>query len=183
VGDNKDDGLFFGTSPTEKKDLRETPEVKKVDLRSLDFDSLDRSKYDAPEKVGESLRLIDMAMGKEPAPPPKLHFGSPESRRAPRPNTPQATARPGAPKGAPPVRPAPKGPPKQAGSLLRPPPKRPAQPVAGGPRPAPRLAAGTVRAPGSPQRPGATPQRPGAPPARPTQRPGAAPQRPGAAPT
>lgn len=63
-----DDGMFFGASPTERKDLRQTKEKKSFKVEDLDLNALDRDAFGAEKKVGETLRLIDMAMGNEPTP-------------------------------------------------------------------------------------------------------------------
>jgi hypothetical protein len=60
---------FFGASPSQKKKLRKTVDKRGVKLNQLDLDGLDRSKFNAPEKVGESVKLIDIAMGNAPAGP------------------------------------------------------------------------------------------------------------------
>lgn len=91
---------FFGASPTQKKKLRKTVDKRGVKLNQLDLDGLDRSKFNAPEKVGESVKLIDIAMGIAPAgpapglappPPPPIPERAP---RRPRPTAsrPQRTA-------------------------------------------------------------------------------------------
>lgn len=75
----KDQPLFFGSSPDEKKARRHTPEARTVKLSDLDMNAVDRSKFDAPEKVGETIDLIDIAMGSAPAgPPPELRPKAPE---------------------------------------------------------------------------------------------------------
>src|SRR5688572_3810567 len=95
MGDKKDDGLFFGASPEQKKDLKQTEKPKGVDMKSLDFNALDRDKYNAPEKVGESVRLIDLAMGGGPK-PPKLKPKSGVKAVAPRPGAKPGALKPGA---------------------------------------------------------------------------------------
>lgn len=88
----RDQPLFFGSSPDEKKALRHTPERRPVKLDELDMNAVDRSKFDAPEKVGETIDLIDIALGKAPAgPPPELRPRPPEPAAAPPPRV--ATAR------------------------------------------------------------------------------------------
>ncbi len=79
----EDDGMFFGASPKQKSDLRETVDKRKrgVDLSKLDLNALDRDKYNAPEKVGKSLRLIDMAMS-DSGPMPALTREEAERRVA-----------------------------------------------------------------------------------------------------
>ncbi|MCA8921000.1 MAG: hypothetical protein KDD82_04280, partial [Planctomycetes bacterium] len=75
----EDEGLFFGASPQQKKELRETKEKRAISLDDLDLDALDRERFGAGEKVGQSMRLIDMAIGEEPAVAP----GKPPAARRP----------------------------------------------------------------------------------------------------
>lgn len=79
--------MFFGASPAEKKALRVTKEPKKTKLSELDMNQLDRSKFDAPKKVGETIDLIDIAMGNAPAGPAPGLAGSnpppPEQKTTP----------------------------------------------------------------------------------------------------
>ena len=201
-------GMFFGASPTEREDLRETKDAKKLKLSDLNLNAaIDRDSLNAPEKVGDNLRLIDMAMGVDAFTPDKKtqakqrHAtkqtseerarGGPTGPRRPRPGGPAGRApapRPGSPR--------PGGPRPSAGpGAPRPSAPRPGAPRSGGPRPgaprpgAPRSGAPRPGAPrpgaprpGAPRpgapRPGAP--RPGAP--RPPQGPGGRPPRPGGAP-
>ena len=71
----EDGGMFFGASPSEKKALRKTKDPKKLKLVELNLDAVDRDKFNAPEKIGEGMRLIDIAMSDDDQP----------TRRAPRP--------------------------------------------------------------------------------------------------
>ncbi|RMG11663.1 MAG: hypothetical protein D6731_15160, partial [Planctomycetota bacterium] len=131
----EDDGVFFGTSPLQKKELRETHDPKKLKVDALDLNALDREKYHAPKKVGKTLRLIDMAMsdsgphpalkrpqGKAPARPPACRTPGPP------PPTNRAPARPSA-AGRAPARPSAAG-------------RAPARPPAAGRAPARPPAAG-----------------------------------------
>ncbi len=93
--------MFFGASPQQKKKLRKTVDKRGVKLDDLNVNALDRSKFHAPEKVGESVRLIDIAMGNAPdgpapdvlpAPPASPTEPARPTRRQPPPPRP---ARPG----------------------------------------------------------------------------------------
>lgn len=142
--------MFFGTHPTERKELRESDEPKKIKLSDLDMNAaIDREKLGAPEQVGETFKLIDVAMGTAPGkrPPPQARRPGPPQAR---PNQRPGPARP-APQGqrpAPPSarRPAP-GPARPAPA--RPAPARPAQ----GQRPGPARPAPKGPPPGPPRRP------------------------------
>lgn len=79
----EDEEMFFGASPTEKKALRKTKDPKKLKLVELNLDAVDRDKFNAPEKVGEGMRLIDIAMSDDDQP----------TRRAPRPTSQRPTRR------------------------------------------------------------------------------------------
>ncbi|MCO5165227.1 MAG: hypothetical protein M9894_02510 [Planctomycetes bacterium] len=105
---------FFGASPAQKKRLRKTVDKRGVKVGDLDMNALDRSRFNAPDKVGESVRLIDIAMGKAPdGPAPDLAPPSP-------PPAPEAPARPAPRRPAPPPRPTRererRGPPPSAGA-------------------------------------------------------------------
>jgi len=204
-----DGGMFFGASPTEREDLRETKDKKKLKLSDLNLNAaIDRDSLNAPEKVGDNLRLIDMAMGVDSFVPDKKTQA--KQRRATkqtseerarggaggRPRRPAARpggskpagpgGRPAAPRsGARPARPGAAGPAKGRPGAPRPGAPRSSAPRPGAPRPgAPRPGAprpGAPRPGGSrPTRGPAGPSRPGGrPPTRPGKpRPGSGPQRP-----
>jgi len=121
----EDEGMFFGASPQQKKELRETKDTRGINLDDLNLDALDREKFGAGEKVGESMRLIDMAMGDEP----------PATGRRP---GPQRRGRPGPRRAGPPRgRPGRRAPP--TGRVARPS-GRPARPGARPARPSGRPA-------------------------------------------
>ncbi|MCA8925213.1 MAG: hypothetical protein KDD82_25610, partial [Planctomycetes bacterium] len=83
----EDEDMFFGASPSEKAALRQTKEPKKMKLAELNLNAVDRDKLGAPEKVGENMRLIDIAMSDtDPPPAPR-----------PRPAAPASTGRPARP--------------------------------------------------------------------------------------
>lgn len=93
-GGPEDEDMFFGASPSEKQALRHTKEPKKLKLAELNLDGVDREKFGAPEKVGENMRLIDIAMGdSDPPAPPRPRATGP----APRPRPPEPQPEPGRP--------------------------------------------------------------------------------------
>lgn len=99
---------FFGASPAQKKRLRKTVDKRGVKVGDLDMNALDRGRFNAPEKVGESVRLIDIAMGNAPdgpapglvapptppAPPTSKPEAPPAPTRRPPPRLPERPARP-----------------------------------------------------------------------------------------
>ena len=186
--DGPDDGMFFGSSPQEKKERRETKDPRKIDLKSLNLNAIDREKYDAPPQVGQTVKLIDLALDpdafkptkathpadvkKGPPPPPQR---SPQSKgpMPPRSRPPQAppagSQRPPARGAQPPGRPPGAPPPPRASQAPagRPPqPRPPARPLS----PAPK---GVQPRPLKPPPPGQPPR-----PQRPTPKPSASPRPP-----
>lgn len=136
-----DEAVFFGSVKKKKED----PDAhRKMKLSELNIPGADDRPDNIP-KVGEGLKLIDIALGNAPGGPPK-----PAPRPGARPNA--GPPRPGAPR---PGAPRPAG---QPGAQAPRPPAggaaRPAQP--GAPRP-------TGQHPGAPRPTGAVPPRPGAP--------------------
>ena len=76
----EDEDMFFGASPSEKAALRQTKEPKKMKLAELNLNAVDRDKLGAPEKVGENMRLIDIAMSDtDPPPAPRPRPAAPAS--------------------------------------------------------------------------------------------------------
>lgn len=59
---------FFGAAPWERLRLRRTRDKRPVKTDELDLNAVGRRKG-APEKVGEEIRLIDIALGEAPAGP------------------------------------------------------------------------------------------------------------------
>ena len=78
-----DEGMFFGASPTERADLRETKDAKKLKLSDLDMNAA-LGRGDAPEKVGKTMSLMDMAMGNDEFAPGAKKGPAGKKRPAPR---------------------------------------------------------------------------------------------------
>ena len=70
--DGEQETMFFGASPTQRQELRQTEDKKGIRVdRDLDMNAaMDRGKLGAPKKVGDNVRLIDIAMGNAPLPGP-----------------------------------------------------------------------------------------------------------------
>lgn len=106
---------FFGASPAQKKRLRKTVDKRGIKVGDLDMNALDRGRFNAPDKVGESVRLIDIAMGNAPdgpapglvasppPPPASTPSAAPAPTRRPPPRLPERPARPA--RGGPPPTP------------------------------------------------------------------------------
>ena len=160
--------MFFGASPTERKDLRETKDKKGIRLDDLDLHAADEREQ---PKIGENVRLIDMAMDVEAFAPDKRVQRQAKANERLRPE--ERGKRPTGQRPAPrPGQRAPGRPGQRPGR-----PARPGQrPQAGRPGQRPQPGRPGQRPPARPgQRP--APGRPGQRPGRPGQRPG--PGRPG----
>ncbi len=161
------DAMFFG-SFKKKEEPEDGP--KKIKLSDLAIPGQDDRPDNVP-KVGESLKLIDIALGNAPGGPAR-----PAGKGAP----PRPGSRPGAPQPPRPGQPRPTG--AQAPQGQRPPTvARPSQPAPGRPgQPAPGQGRPTAR-PGAPQsgapRPGQQTLRPGAPGQKPAGGPATGPQK------
>ncbi|MBI3726407.1 hypothetical protein HY251_20975 [bacterium] len=87
-------GMFFGKAPWEKKKGEDEAKSGSVNLKDLDLEAVRPA--DAPPQVGQSVRLIDIALGQAPPVTP----GNPMLAAKQKPHRPQAgslgASRPGA---------------------------------------------------------------------------------------
>jgi hypothetical protein len=134
----KNEKLHFGTAPWEKKKEEDENAHRRMKLSDLNLPGKDDRPEGAPAQVGETFKLIDIALGQAPpVGPPAKPPAKPPARPAP------AGGRPGAPPPRPPAKPGVAPPGRPAGN--RPPAARPAGPPGKQP---PRPAAPPPRAGG-----------------------------------